>query len=195
MRQKLQPGGKYRIFLFSEYFTNVKEVDISCWRAYGKPKNYIPTQDTIKIIIRDLLQEESLVEIRSLTLCKVGKRIAEEIGQETKMHQMELIKVPKQEKENVPVFWLEQEEIKELLEQRQEIHEWETLQLLLQEETFPSISSRIFFDWELTSQKVKEILRFVEKSRKLQATFTNLIGATRFKPTEKGKVHVTICPK
>ena len=132
MGGKLQPGGKYRIFIYSEYFTNMKESDKSCWRIYGKPKNYIPTQETINIIIRDLLQEERLVEIRFLTLCKVGKRIAEEIGQETKMHQMELIKAIKQDIENIPVFWLEQEEIKELLKQRQEIHERETLRLLLQ---------------------------------------------------------------
>ena len=193
--QKLQPGCNYRIFIYSEYFTNMKEADKSCWRIYGKPKNYIPTQDAINIIIRDLLQEERLVEIRFLTLCKLGKRIAEEIGQETKMHQLELIKVIKQDIDNVPVFWLEQEEIKELLKQRQETHERETLQLLLQKDSFPSISSQIFFDWELTRQRVKEILRFLEKDRKLQVAFTNLIGATRFKTTEKGKLYVTICPK
>ena len=196
MGQKLQPGGKYRIFIYSEYFTHMKETDKSCRKIYGKPKNnYIPEQEAINLIIRDLLQEERLVEIRFLTLCKVGKRIAAEIGQETKMHQIELIKAIKQDLANVPVFWLEQEEIKELLKQRQETHERETLQLLLQKETFPSISSQIFFDWELTRQKVKEILRFLEKDRKLQVTFTNLIGATRFKTTEKGKLYVTICPK
>ena len=90
---------------------------------------------------------------------------------------------------------MEQREVKEMLKAKQEERDKEILQLLLRKGTYPSVSSQIFSDWELTRRRIKEILRFLEQDRKLQVTFTNLIGATRYKTTGKGKLYVTLRPK
>ena len=42
---------------------------------------------------------------------------------------------------------------------------------------------------------MREILRYLAKNRKLQATFANLVGATRFKAVKEGKLRHTICPR
>ena len=69
------------------------------------------------------------------------------------------------------------------------------MQLLLQKKHMTSLSCRIFFDWDLSRKKVREILRSLDRDRKLQTTFNNLIGATRFKAMDQGGLYSTMCPK
>ena len=88
----------------------------------------------------------------------------------------------------IPPLWLKRSEVKELLELKQEAHEGRTLQVLAHKGSFPSLSGRIFFDWERSQRKIKEISRFLDRDRKLQTAVTNLIGAARLKATERGGV-------
>ena len=50
-------------------------------------------------------------------------------------------------------------------------------------------------EWNLDRGTVKEILQELSTDRKLQTTFTNLVGATRFKTVKDGKLHHAICPR
>ena len=60
----------------------------------------------------------------------------------------------------------------------------------------PSIACRIMTEWSLDRPQIKEIMRHLSGDRKLQVTFSNLIGATRFKTKgDSNKLYVTICPK
>ena len=50
-------------------------------------------------------------------------------------------------------------------------------------------------EWNLARNKVRGIPRHLAKDRKLQTTFANLIGATRFKAVKEGKLRHTECPR
>ena len=58
-----------------------------------------------------------------------------------------------------------------------------------------SVSAKIIEAWSLNRTRVREILQHLSKERKLQTTFINLIGATRFKAVKDGKLHHTKCPR
>ena len=49
--------------------------------------------------------------------------------------------------------------------------------------------------WGLGRDRNKEILRFLETGRIPQTTFSNLVGATRFKAVKEGDLRRTRCPK
>ena len=95
----------------------------------------------------------------------------------------------------IPKFWLEQEEVKEMLKAKQELREKRTVSILAKKEKDPSVSRKICGEWHLDREQIRHIMRSLEKDRRLQATFTNLIGATRFKAIEKDKLYITRCPK
>ena len=165
------------------------------WRLYGAPRKVIPEQEKTNGILKDLLINDKIEEIRLLPLCKMGKRISKAKLLQAAPHKECLMEFLCTIKEKIPPFWLEQREIKEILKRKQETHETETLSLLLQKETEPSISCQIYTEWELTRGRIKEIMQFLDKDRKLQTTFNNLIGATRFETMEKGQLYITICPR
>ena len=96
---------------------------------------------------------------------------------------------------NLPMIRATQEEVKDRLEELQQEDEQKIIQYLANRERDRSISAQIITDWELDRNTVREILQYLSSERKLQTTFTNLAGATRFKTVKNSELHHTICPK
>ena len=70
----------------------------------------------------------------------------------------------RKEKWELPRFWLEQEEVKTLLKQKQEEQEKEIVTLLMQKENEPSISSGILMEWELGRGEIRETKKYIISS-------------------------------
>ena len=92
-------------------------------------------------------------------------------------------------------MWATQTEVKDKLKEEQERDELAVIHYLAKREKDISLSSRTIKEWKLDISKVRDILRHLAKNRKLQATFANLVGATRFKAVKEGKLRHTICPR
>ena len=95
----------------------------------------------------------------------------------------------------LPLMRATQTEVKEKLKEEQEKDELAVILNLANKENDNSLSSRTIMEWELDRSKVREILRHLATNRKLQATFVNLVGTTRFKAVKEGKLRHTICPR
>ena len=81
----------------------------------------------------------------------------------------------------LPVFWMTQEEIKALLKNKQELGEQKVIHQLAESASAESISSRIYTEWALTREAIREVLNHLSYDRMLQVTSGNVVGATRFK--------------
>ena len=101
----------------------------------------------------------------------------------------------KKEKIQLPMILATQEEVKEKLKKSQELDEAKVIKHLASREKDTSVSTKIIETWNLDRTKTREILQYLSKERKLQTTFINLIGATRFKAVKDGKLHHTKCPR
>ena len=86
-------------------------------------------------------------------------------------------------------------EEKEQLQNTQEEDELRLLKHLAERGKDRSISSKTIKEWGLTREKVRDILKQMEGNRKLQTTFTNLVGATRFKAVKEGKLRHALRPR
>ena len=93
------------------------------------------------------------------------------------------------------MMWATQEEVKEKLKEVQEANEMDVIKHLAERSRDQSSSAKTIMEWNLNRNKVRGILRHLAKERKLQTTFANLIGATRFKAVKDGKLRHTICPR
>ena len=58
-----------------------------------------------------------------------------------------------------------------------------------------SVASKIYKQWGLNRQTIKECHVAMSRDRILQTTFNNLISATRFKTVEGGKLMPVSCPR
>ena len=88
-----------------------------------------------------------------------------------------------------------QEEVKDRLTELQQEDEQKTIKHLANRERDESISAQIITEWKPERKSVREILQYLSSERKLQTTFTNLVGATRFKTVKNSELHHTVCPK
>ena len=95
----------------------------------------------------------------------------------------------------LPLMWASHTEIKTRLKAAQEEDEQKVIQALSQQAEPVSMSAKMLAEWGLDRDRVKRILQFLETDRSLQTTFTNLIGATRFKALKEGELRHTKCPK
>ena len=96
---------------------------------------------------------------------------------------------------NLPTIKATQEEVKGKLKEIQQEDEYKTTQYLANREKDRSISAQIINNWKLDRNSVREILQHLSADRKLQTTFTNLAGATRFKTVKNSELHHATCPK
>ena len=110
-------------------------------------------------------------------------------------HVDQLEEIMEVKKVKCPKFWSTQAEIKEMLKIKQEQDEQEVMKILAERSEKPSKACKILIEWGLNRKKVKTILKSLDRERKLQTTFSNLIGATRFKTIVEGQLMAAVCPK
>ena len=132
-----------------------------------------------------------------MTIIKGSKKWKKEMYKDIQKQWKERDRLDFIKKEGCKVakFWATQQEVKQKLKDIYEEDERKAISCLASVEDKPSQSSRMFLNWNLDRSKVKKILRSMADDRKLQTTFGNLIGGTRFKTANKGKLNHTICPK
>ena len=95
----------------------------------------------------------------------------------------------------LPCIWATQTEVKGKLKAAQEAGELRALAALAQRRDARSASARMLINWGLDRERPKRILSHLETGRVFQTTFTNLVGATRFKAIKEGELRHTCCPK
>ena len=193
--QNIQRNRKIKIIWRAEYINTLDQNSILRWKYYGAPNDPMPSQEQINMELGELSSRQ---EIEGIHFLPWTKQDAIDKKQEEGKYRRQIVEHCNRIREPstaIPVFWTTQKEIKEFLKVKQAEHEREIMQLLVQRKTKPSISCAIFFEWELTRERVKKILKFLDRDRKLQTTFTNVIGATRFKTMEANSLYISLCPK
>ena len=88
-----------------------------------------------------------------------------------------------------------QEEVKQKLKERQDQDGAKAIAYMEEEMEEPSVASKIYRYWQLDRQFIRECHKAMADDRKLQVTFDNLIGATRFKTLRGAQLIQTKCPK
>ena len=96
---------------------------------------------------------------------------------------------------NLLVIPMTQEEIKQLLKDYQNKDEERVIRHLAYGMEDASVASKIYKQWGLNRQIIKECHIAMSRDRILQTTFNNLISATRFKTVEGGKLMPVSCPR
>ena len=79
-------------------------------------------------------------------------------------------------------------EIKQLLKNKQNKDEAEAIQYLAVTDGAQSAAGRIYRTWELDRQLIKDCHVAIGRRRSLQVTFNNIVGATRFKTLDGGRL-------
>ena len=87
-----------------------------------------------------------------------------------------------------------QEEVKNHLESKQDQDEARAIAWLAETPEEMSVAGKIYMYWGLNRQIIKECHNEMNGDRGLQVTFNNLIGATRFKTFEGGRLMRARCP-
>ena len=95
----------------------------------------------------------------------------------------------------IPGFWATQTEAKEKLKKQQEADELRVLRYLANNEECHSASAQMLSNWGLDREQIRKVLGALEADRLLQTTFTNLVGATRFKIAKGDGLMHTKCPR
>ena len=101
-----------------------------------------------------------------------------------------------QDRKHIAGFWATQEEVKMVLKEVHEIDEQKVIKYLADGKSQKrSQSIQMCHNWNLDRKRIRKILASMADDRTLQTTFGNLMGATRFKASGKGKIWHTVCPK
>ena len=95
----------------------------------------------------------------------------------------------------LPVLWATRAEVKDKIQEIQEKGEQTVIQHLAQRGENPAAPAGTIIKWNFNRDRTRAILQQLAGDRKLQTTFTNLIGNTRFKAVMEGKLRHTMCPK
>ena len=198
----IQKSRKYVVEIYTQYINTISQQDQIRWKQYGAPSNPMPMQVELNKLLSYLTRNNKVLWVGLYNSVQVNEKIhtrkkRKEVVNKALLRHVKLVSqhIREYEKE-LPRFWLDQSEIKALLKEVQEQHERITLQQLANKEHNPSIACRIMAEWSLDRALIKEIMRHLSEDRKLQVTFSNLTGATRFKTKgANNKLYVTICPK
>ena len=95
----------------------------------------------------------------------------------------------------LPTFWATQQEVKDKLKIEQDKQEAVVLKKLATGGPNASISGKILKFLKLGKAKIRTILRTLARSRPLQVTFCNLVGAGRFRTIQDTQLMRTQCSK
>ena len=178
----------------SKHWKMLNNEQIDRWFTYGVMTIPQSDQTQFNILMGKVTRKRY---IRKVLLD--GQPIAPKspIKQELNIQKLRIDRIEKwiaQEDVNLPMIQATQEEVKERLKELQQEDEQKTIQYLANRESDRSISAEIIKEWKLDRSTVREILQHLSSERKLQTTFTNLVGATRFKTVKNSELHHTICP-
>ena len=99
------------------------------------------------------------------------------------------------EPRNLPTMPITQEEVKQLLKDKQDHDEAEVIKYMAEEPKINSIACQIYRDWNLDRSLIRECHKVLARRRSLQVTFNNIVAATRFKTFEGSKLMEAICQK
>ena len=88
-----------------------------------------------------------------------------------------------------------QEEVKQLLKDKQDRDEAKVIKYMAEEPQISSIACKIYSEWNLDRSLIKEYHKATAHRRSLQVTFNNIVAATRFKTFEGSKLMKAICQK
>ena len=96
---------------------------------------------------------------------------------------------------DLPPLPMTQGEIKQLLRNKQDQDEAEAIKYLAIHEDINSVASKIYRAWGLDRRLIKDCHVAMSRSRSLQVTFNNIVGATRFKVMEGSQLRRAKCQK
>ena len=165
------------------------------WRIYGAMTMEQPEQKEFDTTIGELSRKRNIRQLILQGLRQQPSKEAHEADEIWKLRLEVLKSWIKGTNRQLPLMWATQEEVKTRLKEDQEKDELAVIQYLAEKENDNSQSSRTIVEWKLNRSKVRDILRHLASNRKLQATFVNLVGATRFKEVKEGKLRHTLCPR
>ena len=184
----LQDGDQlYKLKIISPYWGTCTEDQMNRWKIYGtltvaqpEQKIFNSTIGTLsrKTYIRQMVpQEQQQVEQEE---SHVEQHIWK-LRSEALKNWMERIDM------QLPKIRATQQEVKGKLKEEQETDEIAAIFYLATKGNDKSISSRTSKGWRLDRNEAREIPRHLATNRKPQATFANLVGATRFKTIKESR--------
>ena len=167
----------YSGYLMSIY---LHPTDKMRWQQYGAPGNPLPEHKEHYELLAKITHAGSL---KFLEVREVAKQQRNELRMTPQKEEKLKTNVGRLmgTEHRLPVFWMTQEEIKALLKNKQELGEQKVIHQLAESATAESISSRIYTEWALTREAIREVLNHLSYDRMLQVTSGNVVGATRFK--------------
>ena len=177
----------------SAYWSKLTQEQMNRWRIYGTMTMAQPEQRTLNNVASAITRKKY---VRKIILAGLQKDQAQKDPMTQRIWTSRMTQVKKwidQKELQLPVTWTTQTEVKERLKAQQEEDEMRVIRHLATRETDQSIPSKSITDWHLTRSKTREILQHLAENRKLQTTFSNLIGATRFKTVKEGKLRAAVC--
>ena len=184
-------GGKsknIRLKIYTDYGHDFTTDQKRRWRTYGATTKPIPGQKTLNEALAKLTNTIGIQEVILMKPSKNQKKEIEKAHKEQLENQrVEDILGP--ERKYMAGFWAAQEEVKKVLKEVNELDEQAVMKhLATGRGRNESQSCRMCLNWDLDRGKIRKILAHLAEDRTLQTTFANLVGATRFKAGEKGKL-------
>ena len=191
------PSGKvnFHTGINSKYWDEVTPDCRRRWKVYGAPNCPLPCQGELDRLMARLTRCPKTAKLWLMRYNLPDEKVKLDRSMQA-AKEMEGIKAHLMGRNiRLPLMWASHTEIKTRLKAAQEGDEQKVIQALSQQTEPVSTSAKMLAEWGLDRDRVKRILQFLETDRSLQTTFTNLIGATRFKALKEGELRRTKCPK
>ena len=182
------------MIIYTGYEMMLNPLQLERWKLYGSPNPPAPDQLRLNEVLAKWTQAPGVKTLEH-------RSIQDWLGELDQMYEtwkIEIDKLQEQGKlinDKLPTMPMTQEEVKTMLRSKQDHDEAEAIKFLADSPTTLSVASRIYRNWNLNRQVIKDCHVAMAQSRSLQATFNNIVGATRFKVFEDSHLRKARCQK
>ena len=185
---------KRKMTLYTDYAPIHDDHQIQRWQLYGSPSPPSPEGDRLNKALANWTTPKGIVEIH-VARTRQGAKDLSWIRQQGLIWIRNKIEHDAIKPDELPIIPMTQEEIKELLKEKQSVDEEKIIQFLADNIAETSIASNIYRKWHLNRRIVKECHEALSHNRILQTTLNNLLCATRFKMVVNNKLVPVRCPR
>ena len=183
--------------IYMDYKPMMNAIQRDRWRQYGAPNPPAPNQDALNSALTKWTNAQGLK-----TLIFSGtKETPLQRNQMEKWSRKQWTELEEQRTRNVEKIWnipnmpITQEEVKQLLKDKQDKDEARVIKFMAEEPRINSIACQIYQEWNLDRSIIKECHKAMAHRRTLQVTFNNIVAATRFKTFEGSRLMKAICQR
>ena len=161
----------------------ISQLNLLRWKQYGAPYDPVPEHHHLNSLLAEISNHPT---VQTMEVRQVPKEWSMELrlNKEEKDDLATIIDDPSEETGGIPMFWGTQQEVKETLKEKQNMHEHKVIESIDARKNLASSSCRIYLEWGLTRELAKKILRSFSYDRMLQVTLGSILCATRFKALE-----------